>query len=230
MSSVNFQTCKPEKVLPLLPERLRVSQTAGAETTKNWFPMLIAAGAIAALAALFLSLAAHQILPSGMNAMSSLGGQITGYGVGVLGIILIVVGSIKSYPQIESKKADPNVINYYFPQALKDNEILVVDEGTALRICYRGKGDDFENPHFIPKDHFLPYQGDPQAAFKGWMATIPQAYSPVRDNSTCIDPATLCERVKDLEKKYQEVLKNSGKCRDGCVAIRERLLLSQKSV
>src|ERR1700722_3735601 len=47
----------------------------------NWFPILIALGAIVVLGGLFLTLAAHQILPHGINAISNLEmwGQIGSY-------------------------------------------------------------------------------------------------------------------------------------------------------
>lgn len=58
---------------------------------------LLVAGILVALGGVFLTLAAHQVLPQGMNAISQLGvgGQVIGYGVLGLGSIVVLVGMVK---------------------------------------------------------------------------------------------------------------------------------------
>lgn len=60
-------------------------------------PCMVAIGIILALGATFLTLAAHQILPHGVNAISKLGlgGQLLGYtGLG-LGVLTTLIGTMK---------------------------------------------------------------------------------------------------------------------------------------
>lgn len=75
------------------------SQNSTSTKTTNWPLIAVAIGIILGLAGLFLTLAAHQILPHGVNAISDLGiwGRVSGYcGLGI-GFITTLIGLVKWY-------------------------------------------------------------------------------------------------------------------------------------
>ncbi len=76
----------------------------------NYWPIACAIGVIVCLGAAFLTMAAHQVLPQGINAISDLGilGQALGYaGLGI-GAIVILIGSVKSYLH---KRQEPGALD-----------------------------------------------------------------------------------------------------------------------
>lgn len=155
--SINFQAYNFQDVAPLLPEATKTNIETKAskaeikylhpegKASKNWFPILIALGAILALGGVFLSLAAHQVFPRGVNVISNLSpyGQLLGYGTIALGSLIAGIGALKSYhiykhnSNVDAAMTVVNEVRHdaaksemdnYFPKLLKKNEYFVVDD------------------------------------------------------------------------------------------------------
>jgi|GEM_PF-5786043 len=67
--------------------------------TRNYWPIAVASGVILSLGGVLLILAAHQILPHGVNAISNLGiwGQVSGYCSLGVGVIIILIGAVQGH-------------------------------------------------------------------------------------------------------------------------------------
>jgi hypothetical protein len=78
----------------------------------NYYPLLMAAGAIVALSGLFLSMAAFQVLPSGVNAISSLGfwGHVIAFGTIAAAITAMIVGAVLHYCKKENEMSNYGTI------------------------------------------------------------------------------------------------------------------------
>ena len=74
-------------------------------------PLAVAIGAILCLGALFLLLAACQVLPQGVNALSNLGvwGQLIGYGVLGIGVFVVLVGAVRWHLHTKNEEASQKV-------------------------------------------------------------------------------------------------------------------------
>jgi O-acetyl-ADP-ribose deacetylase len=79
----------------------------GKERAHYW-PLAVAIGAILCLAGLFLTLAAYQVLPHGINAISHLGvwGQVAGYGGLGIGFTITLIGAVKWYLNKQNTQID----------------------------------------------------------------------------------------------------------------------------
>lgn len=107
MSAKEVQDTKV--VSPLIP------QTKIDKEASNCPLTAVAIGAILCVAGVFLTLAVHQVLPHGINAMSDLGiwGQIIGYGVLGIGMIVAIAGFVKWHLQKDnasSKNSKPQEV------------------------------------------------------------------------------------------------------------------------
>lgn len=78
----------------------------------NFCPVAIATGALLCVAGIFLILASHQVLPHGVNAISSLGvcNHAIGYSILGAGVILALIGSVMWRRSIFDKEV-PNKIS-----------------------------------------------------------------------------------------------------------------------
>lgn len=131
--------------------------------------LLIALGVILAIGGIFLTLAAHQILPQGANAISNLGvgGQILSYGFIGLGALASVSGIIKYlfYSTVISDTA----LDKYMEDRVGVSEILAIDipDKKEVRVFYRRwTGSEY---CFIPDT--VPYEQDPEQALQDWGST-----------------------------------------------------------
>ena len=179
---------------------------------------MVALGVIAALGGVFLTLAAHQILPQGINAISSLGvgGQVLGYGVIGLGVLIAMIGAVKSRHVHEQNSklaaykdgvegahhnAEEAEMDAYFPYILQRDEFFIVD--TALRsemtIYYR-EWDEKKGLAY-PRYAMVSYANStPQTAFDEWCGK----HQTFVQGASCIDLQTLRQRTEAFEEKKQQ--------------------------
>lgn len=161
-------------------------QNIGAEQkTSHCLPITVALGIIIFLGGIFLSLAAHQILPHGVNALSELGiwGEVVGYGSLGLGLIIILAGAVKQHltekqalhtetPKFNlSYDAEVAEMDAYFPQRLKANELFAVDDPDRheIRLYYTAWDDDAKH-HLAQPPEIIKYDRIPEISYLSWAA------------------------------------------------------------
>jgi hypothetical protein len=187
---------------------------------KNLYPLLIASGAIIAIAGIFLTLAAHQILPHGINAISRLGigGQILSYCVIGSSALIVMIGSVKFHlvrkenSKLEIYRKDLERAHYsaevaemdsYFPCRLDANEFFVVDNASRSEItiyyCMRIQDKIFPRSFF----EVVAYtNSSSDAAFNEWYERNQHFVA----WASCIDLQTLRDRTENFEnEKEQEI-------------------------
>jgi hypothetical protein len=81
------------------PKDLLKKGNVNGKERANYWSLAIAIGVILCLGGIFLTLAAHQVLPHGVNAISDLGvwGQVAGYGGLGIGFMSALIGAVKCY-------------------------------------------------------------------------------------------------------------------------------------
>ncbi len=100
----------PESSSPLggIPHQAQLRESAVQESknTFNYAPVILALGIITVLGGVFLALAAHQILPFGVNALSNIAvwGQVMGYGCIGLGALTSLLAGVKWHLSRKSVK------------------------------------------------------------------------------------------------------------------------------
>lgn len=184
---------------------------------KNWFPLVIALGVAIVAGGVFLTLAAHQILPSGVNVISNLGigGQISGYCVIGLGVIVAIIGAVKSYTThrqnstvTEGKdtytsgvegchhNAEEAEVDNYFRYRLDMNELLILDNESRSEMtiyCLKWSEED-QMAHRLYER--VPYEGSTsKEALENWGRGHPDLV----EHSSCIDLDTLRQRTENFE-------------------------------
>lgn len=175
-------------------------------------------GVIVALGGIFLTLAAHQILPQGVNAISSLGvgGQVLGYCVIGLGALIAIIAAVKSHhvhkqnSQIAAYKdgvegahnnAEVAEMDSYFPNRLKKDEYFIVDTASrsGITIYYREWNE--EDKVAYPQYEVVSYAASsPQTAFEEWC----RKHQTFVKGSSCIDLQTLRQRTEAFEDKKKQ--------------------------
>lgn len=180
----------------------------------HYWPIAIALGIILCLAGLFLALAAYQIIPNGVNAISDLGvwGQVAGYGLLGAGFVIMLVGAIKWY--LNKKNAHDNsepdasdtrynaamaAMKDYLPHRLKSNELLVVDNPSKKEITvYYWEGNVVITGARPATPDTLAYREDatPEEAFEGWN----RQHAGIAQGKTFIDLDTLRGRIESLSQ------------------------------
>lgn len=91
-----------------MPSELQATQYSGRGVgdlpqngipARNYWPIAVAIGVIISLGGIFLILAAHQILPHGVNAIRTWGiwGQVSGYCSLGVGVIIILIGAVQGH-------------------------------------------------------------------------------------------------------------------------------------
>jgi len=189
--------------------------TINSQGITNYWPIAIAAGAIFCLAGVFLTLAAHQVLPHGINAISDLGiwGQIAGYGGLGIGFIIALIGAVKWYLNKQNTSVDnsePDVsctlynaevseMDSYFPQRLKDNELFAVDDPSRKEIKIYYREWDNEVGGMLPAaPEIIEYKNStPNEAFERWS----QNHATIVQGKTFINLDTLRQRTESFEKR-----------------------------
>lgn len=230
--SIQFQAHPYRVVAAILPQRKRDiidSKTSQAKVSlqkfnvqeekveTNWFPLMIALGAIAALGGIFLTLAAHQILPYGVNSISNLGvgGQILGYCTIGAGTIVAIIGAVKHYlihkqnSKIDSCRnnytdgvegaqynAEVSEMDSYFPHTLKEKEFFIVDDVSRSEItiyyCEWNEVDKQAYPDYV----YISYRtSSPKKVFEDWC----EQHQKFAAEASCINLQTLQQRIVDFE-------------------------------
>ncbi len=181
------------------------------EATPNYWPVAVAVGLFICAGGIFLTLAAYQVLPQGVNAISQLEvwGKVVGYGTVGLGIVTIAVGSVKWYLKksleddlLETRYlAESSEMDSFFPARLKANELFVVDDpkSKALTIYYREKDDDYPNIT-MPTYRVVEYGIlDSTNAFMNWAFK-----NPFLEGKVFITLDTLRERTEEFEQRKEQ--------------------------
>lgn len=195
MSFPELLAFKHSDVVALLPEarkgviegkvdraKANLSKLHSNKEKANCEPLAVVIGIIICLAGLFLTLAAHQVLPHGVNAISDLGawGQVFGYGGLGLGFIVLLIGAGRSYlkkqdtyePDTSETRYNAEIaeINAYFPNQLHPNELFAIDnrEQKEITLYYRKWNDRLRwfcsaSPEVIPCGVLVP-----KFAFQNW--------------------------------------------------------------
>jgi hypothetical protein len=140
--------------------------------TTHYWPIAVAVGAILCLAGVFLTLAAHQVLPHGINVISDLGiwGQVAGYGGLGVGFIITLIGGVKWYLKKQNTGVDTSV----------DKSVPEVS----------GTHDNTAQPEFI-----RPYHTDNQKVLHGELSNR-EINMPVFDGSLAQVQENIAELVQ----------------------------------
>lgn len=191
--------------------------------TKNWFPIPTVAGVAMAVAGVFLVLAAHQILPRGINAISQLGpyGKIGGYALLAVGSLTTLASAPPSLfvyrrnakiHSIEKKvmafqaEKERQAVEDIFKKVLKPNEYLVIDDPSKslLTICQAEenpsagkKGKNVKAKQSYTSISTVTYpKSSPEKGLQTWTETHKQ----FAEKATPIRIKTLKERVRAFER------------------------------
>jgi hypothetical protein len=187
----------------------------GGKETKNWFPLIIALGVIIALGGVFLTLAAHQVLPQGVNAISNLGvgGQALGYCVIGLGVLIAIIGAVKSHHVHKQNSkiavykdgvegvhnnAEEAEMDSYFPNRLNKDEFFIVDIASRSEITIYYCEWDEKNKMAYPRYEVASYAASSlQTAFEEWCGK----HQTFMAGASSIDLQTLRQRTEAFEDK-----------------------------
>ena len=177
MSISNFYQCSdgiqslPEKYRRQAEETIRAPADNYPESIEAHGPVgpipLLVAGALLMLGALFIILAAHQILPHDINVISELGlgGEAIGYGTLSLGLIPILISAVLF--SIASCRRNhfvnyiqQNAVLHFVKDTVQSNEIFVVDnpETKTAYVFHHQKQDLEYHMNVHPVQAMLGYE------------------------------------------------------------------------
>lgn len=219
MSIPKLQSYPYEEVAQLLPERFNnrvITNVRSAERNlghlninggkkrSNWFPIIGAIGMIVALGGVFLTLAAYQILPHGINAISRLDvwGRVAGYGTIGCGVLVFAIGAVKSLlirqqntkidayqSGIEGTRhnSQSSEMDAYFPVTLKDNELFAMNNSSRKEITVYS--------HTSSKT--FSYEENPNDAYTQWV----KKKSDIVKGKSFITLETLKQKSEEFERR-----------------------------
>jgi len=199
MSFPGLQALQHSDVAALLPQNikesigkktdqtranLKKSNLQGNQGTHYW-PIAVAIGVILSLAGIFLILAAHQVLPHGVNALSGMWGQVFGYGGLGVGLTLTLVSAVKwslkkrnvgltqtqddQYDQLRVSatqyKAEIAEMDAYFPHRLQTNELLAVDNPSRKEVTIYYRQWSEEKQRVVAMQETFVYESNPDDVF-----------------------------------------------------------------
>ncbi len=223
MSLPNLQAYPYSEVANLLPqdrkEKVERDALQSRVNHNNWTPInygppiACAIGVIVCLGAVFLTLAVHQVLPHGINAISELGvyGEVLAYGGLGIGAIVILIGGVKWYLNkqkianaIEEGVAstrynsESSEVEAYFRNMIEPNELLAVNNPERQEISiYYQQWNETHKLHLPMNPETFEYDADPEVAFQNWCET----HSSIVQGKRFIDLDVVRQRTETFERK-----------------------------